>query len=240
MQMTLLGKVNSMSEELGKLERPLASQFEGKRILYQVALVYAGAGAPREYTERVDRYWQQVEEQLTGLEMKLGFVKRLYHESVSASGEEGMKLLERLHPPTSRIAQGRTLVGAQLEALEDEEVLTEAVDWERMLMTGFMSQKVARTVSGFFSEASRKRYEVMARRLDETLKPGEAGILFISEGHRVQFPQDIEVFVVSPPALDELRRWLRDHAEALERAARKEAASQDASPSEGLGGPPGV
>jgi hypothetical protein len=30
------------------------------------------------------------------------------------------------------------------------------------------------------------------------------------EGHQVQFPEDIQVFYIAPPALDEIRRWLRD------------------------------
>ena len=29
------------------------------------------------------------------------------------------------------------------------------------------------------------------------------------EGHQVQFPADIEVFYVSPPGLDDIKRWLR-------------------------------
>ncbi len=60
--------------------------------------------------------------------------------------------------------------------------------------------------SEFYVEASRKRYEHIARRIDEALKANEVGMLFIREGHRVQFPQDIEVFSVAPPALDEIRR----------------------------------
>ena len=75
---------------------------------------------------------------------------------------------------------------------------------------GFISQKVAKMVSEFYVEASRKRYEHIARRIDETLKTNEVGILFIREGHLVQFPQDIEVFSVAPPALDEIHRWQRE------------------------------
>jgi hypothetical protein len=37
-------------------------------------------------------------------------------------------------------------------------------------------------------------------------------ILFIMEGHMIQFPQDIEVFSVAPPALDEIHRWMRDQS----------------------------
>jgi len=51
------------------------------------------------------------------------------------------------------------------------------------------------------------------------LKADETAILFIREGHAVQFPQDIEVFSVAPPALDEIRRWLRDRTAAKESEA---------------------
>ena len=30
------------------------------------------------------------------------------------------------------------------------------------------------------------------------------------ENHQVQFPPDVQVFYVAPPALDEIRRWLRE------------------------------
>ncbi len=77
---------------------------------------------------------------------------------------------------------------------------------------GFISQKAAKMVSEFYIEALRKRYEHIARRIDETLKVNEVGMLFIREGHMVQFPQDLEVFSVAPPALDEIHRWQRDRS----------------------------
>jgi len=100
--------------------------------------------------------------------------------------------------------------GAVFEATEDKELADENMDWERFLFMGFISHKVAKIVSDFYVEASRKRYEHVAQRIDETLKANEVGILFIQEGHMVQFPQDIEVFSVAPPALDEIHRWQRD------------------------------
>ena len=50
-------------------------------------------------------------------------------------------------------------------------------------------------------------------------KPDETGLLLIGERHQVQFPADIEVFYVAPPALDEYRRWLQNWAAAQQRAA---------------------
>ena len=99
-----------------------------------------------------------------------------------------------------------------LETTEDKELVEESIDWERCLLMGFVSQKVAKMVSEFYIDASKKRYEYIAQIIDETLEDTEAGILFIREGHRVQFPQNIEVFSIAPPALDEIHRWYRDRS----------------------------
>ncbi|MCK4581439.1 MAG: hypothetical protein KAU10_08800, partial [Dehalococcoidia bacterium] len=50
-------------------------------------------------------------------------------------------------------------------------------------------------------------------------------------GHRLQFPGDIEVFSVFPPALDEIHRWVRDQTrEAREKPA---AGDEEATPGQG-------
>ena len=77
-------------------------------------------------------------------------------------------------------------------------------------MMGLISEKVMIKVSGYFTESSKKRYEFIARKIDETLKPNEVALLFINERHMVQFPGDIEVFKIAPPALNDIYRWLRD------------------------------
>jgi hypothetical protein len=123
-----------------------------------------------------------------------------------------MKALERLNSGSYNIAKTQCDNGAVFEAIEDKELLGEVTDWQRCLMLGFMSDKVASKVSEYYVEAARKRNEFMARRISETLKDDEAGLLFIREGHSIQFPTDIEVFSIFPPALDEMRRWLRDQA----------------------------
>jgi hypothetical protein len=86
------------------------------------------------------------------------------------------------------------------------------MDWQRCLMIGFMSDKVASKVSEFYVEAAKKRNEYIAKKVSETLKEDEAGLLFIREEHSVQFPSDIEVFSIFPPALDDIHRWYRDQA----------------------------
>lgn len=202
----------AMTEELGKIEKPEAGQFANKRKLYLVPLLYSWQDAPAEYSVLFDIYWQQVREHLANLESKIGGVNRIYHESIGIAGEEGLKLLEKLSPASCQIASEKCLNGAQVEAVEDAELVGESMDWERHLMMGFISEKVARMVSDFFAEASKKRYEHIARRIDETFKENEVALLFIREGHRVQFAPDIEVFSVFPPALNDITRWLRDYS----------------------------
>jgi len=201
-----------MAEELGKIEKPEAKQFGGMRKLFLIPLLFSWDGAPEEYVEKLNLYWQQVREHVANLESKIGKVGRIYHESIVMAGEDGLKTLEKLNPSSCQIARDKCQSGAQLEAAEDKELAEESMDWERLLLMGFVSQKVARMVSDFFAEASRKRYEHIARSIDETLKDNEVAMLFIREGHMVQFPPDLEVFSVVPPALDEIRRWLRAHS----------------------------
>ncbi len=201
-----------MAQELGRITRPEVDSFKAERRLFLVPLVYSFADAPAEYLEKFERYWKQVEEHIANLEAKLGKVKRVYHESVSVGGEEGLKVLERLNSGSCSIIRQKCQAGAQLEALEDGKLLAECLDWERCLLLGLASEAAVQKVSQFYMEAARKRYEHISKRIDETLGEGEVAMLFIREGHMVQFPKGLDVFSVAPPALDDIHRWLRDYS----------------------------
>ena len=198
-----------MSEELGKIEKPPAEKFRHGRKLYLVPLIYSEKEAPAEYQERCSNYWKQVEEQVSSLELKLGKVHRVYHELVSLGGAEGATAIEELNERSYETAKYRLEKGAEVEALEEAELLTELLDWSRCLAVGLQNRKVGTQVYEAYIEVSKKRNEHLARQIDDTLKADESGLLFMREGHQVQFPPDIQVFYVAPPALDELKRWLR-------------------------------
>jgi hypothetical protein len=216
-----------MTPELGKIERPEAGQYRDMKKLYLVFLVFSWPEAPPEYEEKFNLYWRQVADQLAGLEAKIGLVSHLYHESITRPGEEGLKTLARLSPASFKLMDEKLKQGAKFEPVEDEELLKESMDWERLLQAGFLSQKVANTVSSGFIAATKTRYEHIVNRITETLKEGESGILFIREEHTTQFPDELEIFSVMPPALDDIHRWLRD------RAARPPEVPAKAGPAEG-------
>jgi hypothetical protein len=215
-----------VSETLGRVERPAAESFIARRKLYLVFLVFTHESAPQEYKDKCDKYWRQVGEQLANLESKAGAATHVYHESVSEQGEAGLALLKRLHRFSHELVQTRCANGAVLEAMEDAELVAEVSDWERFMMMGYSSSKVGELVRDLYTQALKKRNEHVLSVIDTTLGPGESGLLLVGEGHRLQFPSDIEVFSVVPPALDELHRWLRD--QAAQRAEKDEASAASA------------
>lgn len=201
-----------MAEILGKLEKPAAEKFKGTRKLYLVPLIFAGRDAPQDYLEKAELFWKQVEEQLDSLERKIGKVKKVYHESVSLGGEQGLAMIERLNEKGFPLIKRKCAQGAELQATEDMDLFAQSLDWSNCLRV-VMSANVFQKISEFYREATQERFAYIARRIDETLAEGEAGVLVISEGHSVQFPPSIQVFYVSPPALDEIHRWFRERAE---------------------------
>jgi hypothetical protein len=202
-----------MSQELGKIEKPDSAEFKKGRKLFLIPLIFASKEAPEEYKEKYELYWQQVAEQVLNLESKIGLVKRIYHESISMDGEEGLSIIEKLNVKSYHIARQKCDNDAELQALEDKDLAEECIDWQRCLFIGLISEKAAKKITEYYRDATRKRYEYISKRIDKTLKKDETAILFIQEGHAVQFPKDVEVFSVAPPALDEIHRWLRDNAE---------------------------
>jgi hypothetical protein len=198
-----------MSQELGKIEKPSVEEFRGARKLFFVPLIFSPRDMQGELFEKVFKYWDQVEIQLINLELKLGVVKKVYHELVPVGGDEGSKVIEELNSTSYGIVKARLDKGAELEPLEDADLLTESMDWTKCLAVGLQNQKVFDQVYESYTQAHKKRNEHIAKMIDETLKGGEAGVLLMREGHQVQFPPDIEVFYVSPPELDEIKRWLR-------------------------------
>ena len=204
-----------MAEELGKIEKLDIEQF-GLRKLYVVPLLFSGSDAPADYKEKLEKYWREVNEQIANQEVKVGQIKRIYHESMSAGGAEGLKIIAEINPLSHLIAKDKFESGAVFEATELAELADECIDWERCLLMGLYSRKALEMVSEAYEKCSVKRFEYIGRRIDETLQKGEAAILFIREGQRVHFAKDIEVFNVAPPALDDIHRWLRDRSKQTE------------------------
>jgi hypothetical protein len=200
-----------MAEELGKIEKPAVEDYKKGRKLYFIPLIYGGKEQPEEYLVKSHKFWEQVARQIAQLTEKLGDVNHIYHELVAFPGKEGLKAIKELSEKSHEIVQSCLKKKARLEAVEGNDILTEFMDWSRCLFIGLENPGVMSKVYDAYVEAGKKRNEYITRKIDETLKENEIGILVMRENHQVQFPADIQVFYIAPPALDEIKRWLREH-----------------------------
>lgn len=208
-----------MAQELGRINRPSASQYRDVRKLVLVPLLYGPSSESKEGLAILQTYWDQMQAHVASLETALGGLNHIYHESLTQSGEEGLQQLEVRDHRSHGFISSKCSAGAALEATENADLLAETLDLQRCLMMPLTSEKVALQLQEWFFSSNRERYEHIATKIDETLGPNQVGLLMISERHQVQFPQDIEVFYVSPPALDEFHRWLQDWVAEQQRAA---------------------
>jgi hypothetical protein len=225
-----------MTTPLSQFPKPQAEQYQQKRKLFLVPTFAFGPGVPDEGQAHLDRYWTEVRDNINSLERSLGTVSHVYHETLYSGGDEGLQMLEGLNPKAHSFIQALCQSTAKLEATEDRELVEESSDWQRCASIGLVSQKVSTLAWESLQEATKGRYEHIASKIDETLKEGEAGALFIREDHRVQFPSDIQVFYVAPPALDALKRWIDDQVRAMTQTVQQqvppESESEEAPPTE--------
>ena len=209
-----------MVEELGRITRPVTANYQGKRKLLLAPLVHLAVPTDTALAEGADilaRYWDQVDVQVRAVQNALGSVTHVYHENLPEGGDAGLGYLEATGQSSHKLLSSLVEAGAILETTESMEVMAEALDLQRCLMQPLMSPAVASRLQEWFGEANHRRYEFVAEAIDATLGEDETGLLLINERHQVQFPVDIEVIYIAPPALDEFRRWFQNWSEQLQR-----------------------
>ena len=224
-----------MAEELGRITRPTTANYAGKRKLLLAPLIQPAAspdGIPPEGAEIINRYWSQVDVQVRAVQNALGNIARIYHENLPDGGADGLGYLEATALGSHALVKGLMENGTALETTESMDILAETLDLQRCLMQPLMSRAVAAGLQEWFTDANRRRYEFIAAAIDAGIGDDETGLLIINERHQVQFPADIEVIYIAPPALDEFRRWLQNWTENLRRQMAEQAdAAADAAAS---------
>ena len=200
---------------IGRIEKLSVDYFKSsRRKLYLVFLLYSGEGLKKEslkdYADKLRKYWEDVEVRIDDLRKKLGEVKRIYHELVDVGGKEGLEIIKKFSKESYQLVKKLFEEKATLETTEDGKLLRENMDWGRCLATNPQSSQVLMKISQFYLESMQKRDEHIARRIDETLKKNETGILFIRENNNVKLPSDIEIFRISSPILDDIHQYLKN------------------------------
>lgn len=196
--------------ELGQIQRPTVDEFGGKRKLYCIANIYPIDDAPDDYKELVNRYWDEVVVQIGKIE-NAGRATKIFCELISEQSDEMLGLLNRINERIYRIIKQRLDDGDTLIPLESEEILGPYTDWRNCLRVVF-TKEVFTKVLEFFMEFSEKRLQHIIKAIDDNLVEAEAGLLIMKDEDRakLQFPKDIEVFLITPPSYDDIVRWMRD------------------------------
>ena len=197
--------------ELGRIQKPNVDEFGGKRKLYCVANIYPMEDAPEDYKELADKYWDEVVRQIEKIE-NAGKARKIFCELISEQTDETLGLLKKINERIHQIIKQRLDEGDTLIPLESKEIFGPYTDWGNCLRVVF-TKEVFTKVLDFFMEFSEKRFQHILKVIDDNLGEAEAGLLIMKDEDRarLQFPRDIEVFLITPPSYDDIVRWLRDN-----------------------------
>ena len=198
--------------ELGQIEKPTVESFRTKRKLYCVSSVYPIHNAPADYTALINKYWDEVTEQTEKLEAA-GKIKKIFCESIYVQGEDALNALAKINEKALHIIKKKIEEGAVLLPIETKNIFGPFVDWANCLNV-VKTPEVFTKVFEFFIEISDKRFQHIMNMIEGNLAEGEAGMLIMKNEDRakLQFPSDIEVFLVTPPSYDDILRWFREKA----------------------------
>jgi len=164
----------------------------------------------RKHQQRVAAFWrrlhvevmERVEKELAGASWgKL----RVYQDGMPAGGETARRIVEEVAQkgsPNYQILRELLKRGARLEKTEHAGLLREEYRLIRQIVgaAGRAEREQAQQTYRRRSEALLvRRDRFIAKRIEETLKEGEVGLLFIGVSHRVRpyLPRDIKIVPLS-------------------------------------------
>lgn len=196
--------------KLGEMERPSVERFAGKKKLYCIPNVYPIKDAPDKYNELLNKYWEEVSQQLEKLEVA-GRVRKIFCESIYTQGGEALNVLAKINENAYRVVKKKVDDGAEFLPLEDKEIFGSFIDWKSCLAV-VKTPEVSSKIFGFYAEVYNKRLQHIKKAIESNMAEGEAGLLIMGDEDRIKLDlsPEIEIFLVIPPSYDDILRWLRE------------------------------
>lgn len=196
--------------EIGKIDKPEVTKFEKKKKIYFVRNLYLPQNATDKYKEIFGRYWTEVEEHLERLQ-SAGKISKIFCESIYMSGEESMKVISAMNIRLEHLVQKIIDAGGNLIPLENKDVFGAYIDWNNCLMI-VRTKNVHEKIHEFLNGAIKERFDHIKSVLMENISDDEAAMLVMRDEDRKHLivPDDIEIFLVTPPAYDDLLQFIRD------------------------------
>lgn len=193
--------------ELGKIEKPDVESYRNKRKIYFVPNIFLIED--ESFKKLFDKYWEEVSYQLNKLEIA-GHIRKIFCEILIEGEEKPLNVISSFNKHLERIIESKMAQGAPLIPLEEKNIFFPYLDWSKCLSV-ITTQEVFDKVYPLYKEAAHKRLTKIVEIIDKNLPDGEAGLLILKDEDRVNlnFPKDIELFLVAPPSYDDINKWFR-------------------------------
>ena len=211
------------AEEIGSVGKASAGDILVNRKIYMVTMVQPSPGAPDGFEERYNAYWNAVDEQVSQIEAKAGVVTRIFAEGVIGRGDDAVLMIQQSNPGAHSIVRKRISAGAVFEDFEDTDLFGQVIDWGRCLQSGLINRTVAEEIQASYTKAADKRAAHLMKRLQEGILETEAALLLSGDPNMV-LPEGVEKFLISPPELDQLERWVQEANTAIQQQVAQEQA----------------
>lgn len=201
--------------KLGKIEKPQVSDFGKSRRLFCLPLIppFNNKGITDDLKKNVEEFWVQVASNIEGLE-RLSKVSHVFVETVTKDGKQGLDMVKQLSGKCYGTVKEKVDNGAELVVVENEEILNEFLEWSLCLSVIRRSQKVFTKVFEFHQDAKDRRNKEIAKKIDESLKKNDCGLLVMTDENRLQIQpiisSDIQVFLIHPPTFNDIMRGFRE------------------------------
>lgn len=194
----------------GKIKKPEAEGLSGKRKLYCVPSVYPLTAGDDEYNKLIDRYWEEVAQQIEKLEAA-GKIRKIFCESIYAEGDEALRVLASVNERAHAIVRRKVEEGAVFLPLEKKEIFEPFLDWSNCLGVVRTKEVYVSIVSSYI-EACNRRLEHIRNVIETSIVEGETALLIIADEDmgKIRFPGDMEAFKLTTPAYEDILRWLGD------------------------------
>jgi hypothetical protein len=155
-----------------------------------------GVSKWHEHNRVIEDFWKGVRKKVFGL--KLDYPKtRLYQDGLPVCGKEMHILQEmiKMGSPNHQILVELIQLGATLEGTEDPNLLIEEYTSLKEASAHPEDPKAGKKYQRLAGTLLQKRDAYMGRRIDQTLREGETGLLFIGFSHRVneKVPKEVDI-----------------------------------------------
>lgn len=217
--------------ELGKIEKPEASNFSAKRKLYVVPTLPFEEMAFQYGLDstKIERFWGEVREKIDHFILNYGKISTLYIEGANEDEKIGLEFFEKFGKEKNHYRLVKRLIddGISIKGIDKRELI------ERLkLLFDEYSKTFIPDIENFHRGYYGKDIDFdgwrnyIVKKIQETqdemgklvtgiigeMPADSNGILIITDGRPIEFPEGIDVFQIRPPAFDEIERNIREKA----------------------------